>query len=325
MKLLQIRLLHYRIAFGFITLFLFLILTMIPFTIASVMDDFIGPLSGPVFTILPEPATPAAPSYSRVHIGLIELDEFKQIARMRLSGHHVCQAGCSWNDQIEFLAFSPYTTLHGGPPLSTTVTLPADNVRVTQLIEMPIYGNPIRYPFDNYELVFGVILHHVSADGTVQTLSPAAAAGQLALTIQEQLPRHNMEPPVAVALAGEEAASPYLLTVQRVQISRPFYMRVLAISVLLLVTVAAAYAVFMRPLNELVVNAGALVLGVWGIRGILVPGSYYGLTAMDLTLSMVLILLLGAITVRAVMFLYQRAQLPGRPGGAGPFTGPLPE
>jgi hypothetical protein len=57
----------------------------------------------------------------------------------------------------------------------------------------------------------------------------------------------------------------------------------------------------------------ALVLGVWGIHGILTPQNLYYLTAVDLALSMVIILL-GAITVRA--FLYIRHQ-----GGLGWFGG----
>ncbi len=65
----------------------------------------------------------------------------------------------------------------------------------------------------------------------------------------------------------------------------------------------------MRPLEDLVVNSGALVLGVWGIRGILTPGNLFNLTAVDLALSIVIIFLLGAITVRALMFLYERGEI----------------
>jgi len=81
---------------------------------------------------------------------------------------------------------------------------------------------------------------------------------------------------------------------------------VLAVLLVLLIAAAAAYSVFLRPLHDLVLNSGALVLGVWGIHGILTPQNLYYLTAVDLALSMVIIFLLGAITVRA--FLYIRDQ-----------------
>jgi hypothetical protein len=65
----------------------------------------------------------------------------------------------------------------------------------------------------------------------------------------------------------------------------------------------------MRPLHELVINAGALVLGVWGIRQILTNANYPGLTAVDLSLSIVILFLLSAITVRALLFAHDLAEL----------------
>ena len=64
-----------------------------------------------------------------------------------------------------------------------------------------------------------------------------------------------------------------------------------------------------RPLHDLVMNVGALVLGVWGIRSILTLSNIYYITAIDLALSMVTIFLLGAITVRALCFVHDQAEL----------------
>jgi len=61
----------------------------------------------------------------------------------------------------------------------------------------------------------------------------------------------------------------------------------------------------MRPLHDLVINSGALVLGVWGIRSLLTPGTA-SRTLIDLSLSLVILFLLGAITFRALQFLYVR-------------------
>jgi hypothetical protein len=78
----------------------------------------------------------------------------------------------------------------------------------------------------------------------------------------------------------------------------------------LLVTAAAAYAVFLRPFQDLIINAGGLILGIWGIRGILTPSRVQYVTAVDLSLAVVIIFLLGAITLRALGFFYQRSELP---------------
>jgi hypothetical protein len=48
---------------------------------------------------------------------------------------------------------------------------------------------------------------------------------------------------------------------------------------------------------------------VWGIRAILTPSNIYFITAIDLALSMVIIFLLGAITVRALFFVHDAGEL----------------
>ena len=104
-------------------------------------------------------------------------------------------------------------------------------------------------------------------------------------------------PPIDV----QDPTDPYeLLGVEVLHFSRPLHERVLAV---LLVAAAAAYAVFMRPLHDLVINSGGLVLGVWGIRALLSPGTATR-TLVDLSLSIVILFLLSAITFRALQFLY---------------------
>jgi hypothetical protein len=91
--------------------------------------------------------------------------------------------------------------------------------------------------------------------------------------------------------------------------ARPRYLRALAVILVLLISSAAAYSVFLRPLHDLVLNSGALVLGVWAIRAILVPGNLYYQTAVDLALSIVIVFTLGAILVRALVFAHDQADL----------------
>jgi len=76
----------------------------------------------------------------------------------------------------------------------------------------------------------------------------------------------------------------------------------------LLVTAAAGFAVFLRPLQELVLSAGGLILGVWGVRSIISPSSQAFVSAIDLSLALVILFLLGAITVRALVFLVEQSR-----------------
>ncbi len=94
-----------------------------------------------------------------------------------------------------------------------------------------------------------------------------------------------------------------------VSFERPRYLRVLAVLLVLLIASAAAYSVFLRPLADLIVNSGALVLGIWGVRTILTPGNLYYLTAVDLSLSIIILFLLGGLTVKALMHAHDKGDL----------------
>jgi hypothetical protein len=94
-----------------------------------------------------------------------------------------------------------------------------------------------------------------------------------------------------------------------VQFERPRYVRVLAVMLVVLIAAAAAYSVFLRPLHDLVINSGALVLGVWGIRSILTPSGVDYMTSVDLALSLVIIFVPGALAIRALVFVHDEAEL----------------
>jgi hypothetical protein len=198
-------------------------------------------------------------------------------------------------------------------PPSAHIDLSTRDQVVTQNVTLPIRGNPSRYPFDTYEMQLGVGLGRVYPDGTVEPLSREEAAGHLFMTLQEQLPRESMaDPEVLDPDSAAEPDDPYQLQVlEGLRFARPVHAQVLAVLLVMLIAAAAAYAVFMRPLHDLVLNSGALVLGVWGIRSILAPGTAYR-TIIDLALSAVILFLLGAITVRALQFCYTKSGFPGR-------------
>jgi hypothetical protein len=192
---------------------------------------------------------------------------------------------------------------------SANVDLTAAQAVVTQNIELPIHGHPTLYPFDTYDLWLGIGLAAILPDGAIRPITREESAGLVRATIQEQLTRETMVAPTSLALTDvEDPTSPYqLLGAEAIQLRRPLHERVLAVLLVLLVAAAAAYAVFMRPLHDLVINAGGLVLGVWGIRALLSPGTATK-TVVDLALSVVILFLLSAITFRALQFLYERGQ-----------------
>lgn len=302
---------RYEFAFALIATLLLLLVVMLPFSVASVVTDVLGPPEGHRFPIPAGQPPPTASHFSRLNVDVVGLDEMAGLITLRISGHHVCLDSCLWNDKLMLFSVPLDAEAHESLPPSSSVQLPGGAGEVMQSVQLPAEGQPLRYPFDRYDLRLAVAMQRVYSDGKVETVTPADARDHLFLSVQEQLARQSMAPPVLVDPAEVRVqGAPYeYLYVRDLRFQRPVYLQVLALLLVLLVTAAAAYAVFLRPLNELVTNSGALVLGVWGIRQILVPGNYYYVTAVDLSLSVVILFLLGAITVRALIFVHNRSGL----------------
>jgi hypothetical protein len=306
------------------------IVAMLPFAITSIFTDATE-LSAPVYEITE--ASDSAPVRADLHLQVIALNEWESTASIRVAAHQSCDRTCPWGDRYLFASvFGDTSGQTDTRPASEAVTLPATARDVTQVIKLPIFGDPIRYPFDEYRLAVGVVVDRLFPDGTVSTLTAEEAREYVTLSLQGRIPRATMGVPVTIDPATIRHAhdpEPYL-TVELLTFERPLYTRVLTILLVLLVTAAAAYAVFMRPLDQLIVNSGALVLGVWGIRSILLGSSLPGLTAVDLALSVVILFLLATLTVRtlylleessAVRFLRRRSKEPAAEESKPPSPG----
>ncbi len=182
---------------------------------------------------------------------------------------------------------------------------------MSESIRLPVRGIPIRYPFDRYHLDLGIALQRVYPDGRVAAVGTDLTPRHLLLTIQGRLPQKRMSSPVAIDPRRLRASGGHVeyAAAYAVSFERPRYLRVLAVLLVLLIAAAAAYSVLLRPLEDLIVNSGALVLGVWGVRAILVPINLHFLTAVDLALSMVILFLLGGLSTKALILAHDRGNL----------------
>ena len=184
-------------------------------------------------------------------------------------------------------------------------------METTQKIELPVSGESLAYPFDRYRLRLGVIMERVFTDQTTQILSPEDARGHLFLTLRPHVPRPSWVSPRQYAPQSVRplGTSYQYVSVEDLALERPLYLKAVTVLLVVLISAAAAYAVFMRPFEQLLGNTGGLVLSVWGIRAVLLGTSVPGVTAVDLALAVVIILLLVAITVRALQFLGNSTKL----------------
>lgn len=290
-------------------LMLLCIVVLLPLALRSVWND-VGEQSQPRFRIAtPETTGEAVRSY--VHLDLISLNEWENTVTVRATIHQSCDRACPWGDRYLFFSVrgdAPDDALL--QPSSESVTLPATGQDVTQIFKLPLYGDPIRYPFDRYQLVLGVTLDRLAPDGSVRTLSAAEARAYASVTLQARTPRSSMERPVSLDPATLQGIDPEpYLTAQQLTFVRPVYLKVLTVLLVVLVTAAAIYAVFLRPLDQLIINSGALILGVWGVRSILVGTGLPGLTMVDLTLAVVILFLLFTIALRTLWLLEDQSSV----------------
>jgi hypothetical protein len=317
-----------RSAYLLVALLLLVILVLLPFAVGSVVTD-VAEQSNRTFRL--GQATDRSGIHAGAHVDLVGLDEWDGQATLRVTLHQSCGATCPWGDRLRFVSVLGDEGVVEELPPSQTVTIPATSRDVTQTIKLPVFGDPIRYPFDRYQLAVGVIVERLLPDGTAQPLSPEQATRYLSLDLRARVPRIVMGPPQPLdgaRLQADADIEPYAY-VGLVVFSRPLYLQILTILLVLLVTAAAAYAVFLRPLDQLIINAGALVLGVWGIRAILLGSGLTGITAVDLSLSVVILFLLVAMSVRTLWLLEEQSGLrllrrrPAREPAAG--TGEPPD
>ena len=157
----------------------------------------------------------------------------------------------------------------------------------------------------------GVAGEATGPNGKTIELSKETVSGVAIVTVQNRIPDMIMAPPQPIPHEATIAASdPFqFVAVQSLVFSRPAYLQVLAVVLVILVAVSAALAIFMRGLDELALGFGGIVLGVWGVRSILMPQSLGTVTAIDLALSWLILLLLLGLALRAALHFLHESEL----------------
>jgi len=193
--------------------------------------------------------------------------------------------------------------------------VPANAQEVSGTVQLPIRAEPTLYPFDTPGLVLGVLAEQARPDGTMASIAPSSGGPATYLGLQSQLQGLQMAEPVRVDPASVRSSidPSALLYVRALHFHRPLYLQVLTVLLVGLISAAAAYNVSTQSIPQLFLGLGGLILGVWGIRGILLAGGPPYVTAVDLLLSGVIIILLAGMLVRVTF--HFRAKRTGSPDG----------
>jgi hypothetical protein len=247
---------------------------------------------------------------SFINIAAIDIDEAVGDVTMAISGHRICGEDCA---QVNFTFFSldDDADVRRALPPSAPLPLTDDQAIFSQTIQLPMRGQPSQYPFDDYVLWLGVAAT-VTEDDEEIPLTPEMVEGQVVITTQNQLRDFSMARPVQIDPSRVKAVSdPYeFLGVQELRFERPIHLEILAVLLIALIAVSAILAVFLRSMTDLIIGMGSLILGIWGVRNVLVPQPIPVVTSIDLALSIIILGVLLGLSARALRYFHQESELP---------------
>jgi hypothetical protein len=243
-----------------------------------------------------------------LNVDATQLNESTHTITLQVSGSYQCARTCGRAEKITFFSVKANPSGSVGLPPSATVNLPTNSGEVDASIQLPVDGALTSYPFDHYTLVLGTSVDRVASNGATTTLSGPQARRHVVMTVSEEIPRTTMAVPQSLRPSGPTDYG----YVTSIVLSRPLYLQLLTVLMVALVALAGAYAVLLRPFDQLIINVGALVLGIWGVRSLLVGSYPADSTAVDLALSTIILLLLLAIGVRGALYLWRKPSADAR-------------
>jgi hypothetical protein len=306
----------YRLALGATILLVVGVLAMLPLAVRS-MQEVLGRGSDPLYDLMTgDVVTSAAVAAAEAdatyfNLGLVGFDEATGQVTLAVSGNRTCGENCP-TLALTFVSLDDDADQRRGLPPSATLTLKPEDRVFSQSVTLPVRGQPSLYPFDQYRLWLGVGGTTTQADGTSVELRPETVAGRAVVTFQNRIPDIIMDAPASIVPEAVSAAvDPFgFLAVQALAFERPAYLKVLAVVLVVLIAISASLALFTRGIDDLALGFGGIILGVWGVRSVLMPQALSTITAIDLALSWLILLLLLGLAVRAMLHFHRHSDLP---------------
>jgi hypothetical protein len=301
---------RYLAAFGITMAVVILVLALLPSAILSMARELRGQAFDSVYDLFTGTEVDVdqtfGPDTAFVNVTVTNLDESSRTATLTVSGHRVCGAICPPTTGTFFSLGNNAAERRGLPP-SAKVTVPGETGTYTFTIELPIDGTPQLYPFDTYTLLLGIVVSVALPNGRQEVVAvPERVQEFVSLTLEDQVVRLNMNPPVPVEPTSvhSETDPVNFLLVDRLQWHRPTYLRIVTGLLVILISASAVFALGLRTLHELVLGIGGIILGIWGVRSVVVQTELPDVTLIDLILAFVMLVLLLALSVRAARYFY---------------------
>jgi hypothetical protein len=249
-------------------------------------------------------------SESFYNVAAINIDEGAGTVTLAVSGQRRCAATCPVM-KFNLVSLDDDADIRRALPPSVPMVVESSDQIFSATAQLPLRGQPGKYPFDDYVLWLGIYGTR-TINGNSTALTEANIRGHTFLTVQNQLRDFTMQTPIEIDPDRAQADTDVVdfFGVQELHFQRPIHMKILTVLLLLLITVSALTAVAMRDVSDLIVGVGSLVIGIWGVRSILVPQPIPVVTSVDLALSVVILFVLLGLLLRTAQHLQRTAELP---------------
>ena len=306
---------RYLVAFAVTVAVVIIVLGLLPSAIVSMYRELRGQAFDQVYDLFTGKEVAVdqtfGPNTAFINVTVTNLDESSRTATLTVSGHRICEIICPPTTGTFFSLGNDAAERRGLPP-SATVTVPGESGTYTFTIQLPIRGTPQLYPFDTYTLLLGLVVSITLPNGREEVIAvPARVQEEISLTLEDQVVRLNMIPPVPVdpaSVRSENDPVDFLL-VDRLEWQRPIYLRIVTVLLVILISASAIFALGLRTLHELVLGIGGIILGIWGVRSVVVQTELPDVTLIDLILAFVMLVLLLALSVRAARYFFVQSGL----------------
>ncbi len=297
------------------------VVVALPFAFASMQTELLGREQETLFefpsgeTISVADAEQFALDEDFYNLAITSIDEESGTVAIAFSAERPCADECPAMHVI-VTSLGSNAPLRQGLPPSVTIDVAASQATLADSVTLPVEGWPSLYPFDTYTLRLGLSTRLAGSPNRTAERADRPTVG----TVQNASPDLLMETPVPLDpddVAHASDADRYL-GVMELTFHRPLYLRVMGVLLPLLVALSTALSLATRNVNDLLLGVGSLVLGIWGVRAVMVPGGYPVVTTIDLSLSLIIMLMLLALAIRSAFQLHRRSALPPLPLPAPP-------
>jgi hypothetical protein len=289
---------------GFVLLLMAVVMAalVLPFAISSLAASMKHPVAADAFHL----AFPAKnqSSTTALNLRLVSIDETAQDVTVAVTGDRLCDSNCGEGQVVQFFSLRSDPRGSDGAPPSQDVQIPPEG-EFDASVDLPVEGGLGSYPFDHYDMLLGLAVEDKSSSGQLVSVPARAARKQLEVSLDEQLPRFDLAIPKDVTGSYRFVGTQVALAA-RVDLSRPLYLQALTVFILVFIAIAGVYSVVTRAFKEVIATVGVVILGVWGVRTLLVGSYPPDSTAVDLILIFLILVLLMILTLRGLLLMWRR-------------------